>query len=453
MEYTSASSLRRKGNISYSHAVSRSVEFLSCAKTVLKIAKSRWQQQQAGDTTIKGNEWSENVELSDLELYDPTKHLIGSPLTNILEDALSLLRSMEIELAKLDSLVRRRGHSNDPTHEISVAVAAIESDAAELTAVVQAMDQRGSVGFRYHQQRQRHIKVIQEWFQTVAQQYAARLKDVLAVRASVLTDQAKRRGMFQATNNEKLSDTTSGSTLTIDNAFGRTDAMSAEAQQALFAPLPPRLNSVDVQQHAQFPGSNTSHTQLSAPASGQQYQSTYYGNGAGGRYSSDYSYGGNGRSRSTPYEQIRTDDKDSGGLSQNGGMRRRKQPTTTVDSGSLVDNNDGRTDVALKHQFAALEQRQRDRQTATRLKEARQAEQSLAALGTVFGKMSTLISQQSETLSKIEDDVEAAHFDVNAGHEEITTLYAIKKGNRMLIIKVFCLLNFLIVFMRFYVRK
>ena len=64
--------------------------------------------------------------------------------------------------------------------------------------------------------------------------------------------------------------------------------------------------------------------------------------------------------------------------------------------------------------------------------------------------MSTLISEQGEVLEKVEDDVEAAFVDVIAGQEELTKLYGIKKGNRPLIIKTFAILNFLIVFMRFY---
>jgi syntaxin 5 len=94
--------------------------------------------------------------------------------------------------------------------------------------------------------------------------------------------------------------------------------------------------------------------------------------------------------------------------------------------------------------------RQQERQSQQRLAEARQAERSLATLGTVFGKMSTLLSQQAEVVDKVEDDVEAALVDVSAGQQEITILYSIKKGNRALIIKVFAILIFFIIFMRIY---
>lgn len=100
-----------------------------------------------------------------------------------------------------------------------------------------------------------------------------------------------------------------------------------------------------------------------------------------------------------------------------------------------------------------IQVRQRKRQTQQRLEDAREAETMLGELGQMFGKMSTLISQQGETLEKIEDDVEAAYVDVAAGQEELTKLYSLKKGNRPLIIKTFLVLNFLIIFMKFYSRR
>jgi syntaxin 5 len=99
-----------------------------------------------------------------------------------------------------------------------------------------------------------------------------------------------------------------------------------------------------------------------------------------------------------------------------------------------------------------IQQRKQQRETQQRLNEAQQAETMLGELGQLFGKMSSLISQQGEVLEKIEDDVEAAHLDIIAGQEELTNLYSLKKGNRPLIIKTFLILNFLIVFMKAYKR-
>jgi len=98
----------------------------------------------------------------------------------------------------------------------------------------------------------------------------------------------------------------------------------------------------------------------------------------------------------------------------------------------------------------SIQTRRARRETAARLEQARGAERTLANLGTMFGKMADLVVAQGETIEKVEDDVEAAHVDVYAGHEEIQKLYGITKGNRGLILKVFSILIFFIIFMRFY---
>ena len=68
----------------------------------------------------------------------------------------------------------------------------------------------------------------------------------------------------------------------------------------------------------------------------------------------------------------------------------------------------------------------------------------------ISNRTQTLISQQSEQIDKIEDDVEAASLDVQAGQNSITEVYSLKKGNRPLILRVFAILIFVIIFMRFY---
>jgi hypothetical protein len=107
----------------FSHAVSRSNELLSCAKTAVKIAQRKHASSGAPtdtpDTPDTYNWWT--VKLTDLQLYDGSNQ---EPHVSheVLEDGLSLLRTMEGELKHLEGLVRRRGHTNDPTEEISLSV-------------------------------------------------------------------------------------------------------------------------------------------------------------------------------------------------------------------------------------------------------------------------------------------------------------------------------------------
>jgi hypothetical protein len=97
-----------------------------------------------------------------------------------------------------------------------------------------------------------------------------------------------------------------------------------------------------------------------------------------------------------------------------------------------------------------LQYRRQARETKVRLENARQAERTIHELGTMFSKMATLIHSQAQHIEKIEDDVELAQNDVAIGHEEITKLFDITKGNRLLIIKVFAVLIMMILFLRLY---
>jgi hypothetical protein len=81
----------------------------------------------------------------------------------------------------------------------------------------------------------------------------------------------------------------------------------------------------------------------------------------------------------------------------------------------------------------------------SRLKSAEQVERSIAQMGQLFSQMATLVMEQSETISRIEDDVEVGLEETKEAHVSMEQFYEISKGNRSLIIKVFFLLAFFIV--------
>jgi hypothetical protein len=501
----------------FSHAVSRSNELLSCAKTAVKIAQRKHASSGAPtdtpDTPDTYNWWT--VKLTDLQLYDGSNQ---EPHVSheVLEDGLSLLRTMEGELKHLEGLVRRRGHTNDPTEEISLSVKRLELDTQEVMDLIKTMIPLSARG-----QGQRHWQMLQQWFQSVVQQQGIRLKEILKVRGKVLAEQAQRRKRFQASSN---------TTNTTTNAQFDSPLFTAPAHRP--APVQP-VQPPPKQSQSQLPPvlSNGTHAHVPPPViNGNGASTTHvhgaHGNGAYGASSSNgngsaapaarttiaaspytapaattstatvtattsrptstlssstmaqqrprptsggYSYyGGNGPTGNSAYGGGAT----SGGYGRTGtggyggsaanasyyvggnsssssvggavsGMRQRRQ----VAASATTQDNDQSQDFAIQEQ---MQIRQQERKSQLRLKEARQAEKTLATVATLFGKMSTMISQQAEVVDKVEDDVEAAFLDVAAGHEEITTLYSIKKGNRALIIKVFGILIFFILFMRIY---
>jgi syntaxin 5 len=295
---------------------------------------------------------------------------------------------MKQSLTTLDSLVKRRGHTNDPTEEISRALRQFEDDAKELASLkVIPLPLASS-------QQKRHYEFVSAWLQAVASQQTQQLKEVMKTRGAVLNDQAQRRKMLNPAKASSKPQSTlrASSSISESPLFTMTGNGSTLQKSSLAAN-----------------GGTTS----SAPSSYGGY-SGYGGNGFGGDNGYGGGYGGGSGYGST-------------------GMRQRKAAHAT--------------EIDMQVQ---IQERQQKRQTQSRLESARQAEKSLAELSTLFGKMSTLIVQQGEVLEKVEDDVEAALGDVSAGEQEIQTLYKIKKGNRALILKVFGILIFFILFMRLY---
>jgi hypothetical protein len=484
------------------HAVSRSNELLSCAKTALKIAQS--------STIVDNNDNCENplthMSVESLCLNPMFRH--PPPTLAILEDGLTLLRAMEFSLHKLQALVRRRGHTNDPTEQISQLIHQLEQDTQELAEFVQGLSRRKTRS----KQASAHWQLIGTWFQLVASHQSVQLKEILKLRGTVLADQAQRRKLVSqqqqqqqqqqyksthggggpttstaavaAVRNPPRRPRTSGngnsthtntplfdsplftatqSTTMTATANHRTPAQSrngsannnnnnngsqAEAS-ATFAHPADAAGAASTFSKPPSSSSSTTTCSISTTSSSngggvstmakQPTASSYYASSSG--------YGG----AAVGAAATATGGGGYGGGSGGGyGMRQRKGPSSSSSNNknsTMTRQDESSTAVQMQMQ---IQERKQQRQTAQRVEEAQQAERQLGELGTLFGKMSTLISQQGEVLEKVEDDVEAALVDVTAGQEEITKLYHIKKGNRGLIIKTFAILIFLICFMRLY---
>ena len=409
-----------KGTATPSHAVSRTSELLSCARTALKIAKVRNPPPSPHDWWF--------IEASELELHQEQNHSQhqqqSHPQISVLsEDGLTLLRAMQVSLETLQLLVKRRGHVNDPTHEIASCTQQLETDAKELSTIVEQLK-----AFRSTGQHQKHLTLVAEWLQSTALQHTARLKEILKVRGTVLADQAQRRKLWNpqpvkvvgaSTATQKTLQESPLFTVTTSKPNGRISARNGRVAPTRHG----SFNGASSGVAATLAGNDAAGT-VSAPTS------SFGGSGYGG--GSSTGYGGYYGAAATS--------------AANMGIRQRR-PNASNSS----NNNNG---TLVNSEVAAVQEqvqvRHEKRQTQTRLEHAKQAEKSLAELSTLFGKMSNLIVSQGETLDKIEDDVEAAHTDVAAGQAEIQILYSLKKGNRALILKTFAVVIFVILFMRLY---
>lgn len=427
------------------HSVSRSNELLSCAKTAWKIQQQEHQQDPAAPPVATPN----------LQLASSS----NPPLSlTILEEGLTLLRSMDYGSKQLQKLVRRRGHTNDPTAEIAKLVQQLEQDTEELTEFCQQLLAKYN---RCRKQERRHWELVVQWFQQVAGHYSKQLQDCLKLRGEVLTEQAQqRRKLVDSTTKKKSSSSAASSSSNRASATPLFDSPLFQEQTTNPVKKKKQQQQPSTQQSALGNGTASSSTTTtssyqngtSAPASRNgAHQRAAPGRkpphyGAGSSTPAGYGSSNNG----TAHNYYGGGSTGYGGASYGGGggMRQRKSTYNTNGGGgnTMIDYQQ-EEETKVHYQ---IQQRQQQRQTQQRLDEAQQAETTLGELGQLFGKMSNLIVQQGETLEKIEDDVEAAHADVMAGSEEITKLYHIKKGNRPLIIKTFSILIFLIIFMRGY---
>ena len=354
-------------------SIDRSTEFLSCAKTALKIGKNRHKDDP---NPTPPNAWWE-MSPTDLRLMDPTPTHTRS--NEILEYGLALLRTMESELKQLESLVRRRGQTNDPTQAIATSTRRLEQDTKELTEWLPTII---PPTIRRNGQAYKHYNMIQEWFQQAANEQGKRLQEILKVRGKVLAEQARRRKQFQATSESKAGSTRKPIANNVNNnPLFQLAPPSAVVKTNYGNATNGKISSFHSESDGAVPLATTAAAPSSLPPS---YPSTAAAKTnqrppvAGG-----YSYypakptGGYGSA--SPYAPSAVGGYGGGAAAAAGGMRqRRAAAAAATDSGS----------AQLQQEQELLLIRQQERRSQQRLREAREAEKGLASLVGVFGKMS-----------------------------------------------------------------
>lgn len=520
------------------HAVDRSSEFLACARSALQMGQEKHrrlvqrQAENGGAVPIMSasdeDDGSPNLpeELlsmapSKLQLYSSapaaSRDIYASAGPSIDEDAplttdaLRLLSALDSNTATLSSLVRRRGHTNDPTARINETVGQFDEMAKELLEMVEQIKAEGTLPMefgsagggrkRMSQQRARHYEYVAKDLSAMADARVTKFKKMLEVREKVIRDQNERRRMLNPTtaastkrrgagsaaagassssassvaNSGSIAATITAKSTLIAGAKGGASQLSsplftvgAGSASAVRPPPPPARPANGAHASASVAARRTQAApnglhQSSAPPSMSSAGNGAYGgaNGSYGAYGGGGGYGGVGgsgyggmgmrRRPNAPGMPPSSASAAGNGYAGYGGQSyqygQQQQPYNPAYGDDDSKKTDGDDAAAVQN---SIQTRRARRETAARLEQARNAERTLANLGTMFSKMADLVVAQGETIEKVEDDVEAARVDVYAGHEEIQKLYGITKGNRGLILKVFGILIFFIIFMRFY---
>ncbi|KAL3764917.1 hypothetical protein ACHAWU_003777 [Discostella pseudostelligera] len=485
-----------------SHSVNRSTEFLSAARTAFKILQqqqhSRQQQLQSGggngnipnDTQQLLPEWMANLNPMELKLYqtssssyhNETDHNDTDNALSLIRDSQTLLQLLDAHLAELHTLVRRRGHTNDPTLEIQSLMEKFQESAREVKDVCDSLRLAGTRPYynNYNggtrsaassSHRRKHYEMLSQQLESLAKERTDQLKLELETRSQVLRDQSHRR-KFLASGAGGV-----GGPAAANSISSGSNAMSASLGTRRMQPLTrlPAQNTVALNAASQFQsplftatvGGSAATMNASASTTNNNAYAGYAGSSAtaiplvsttsatsiGGQVG----YAGYGGTLSPP-PSFAT------------GMRQRKQQNShpspyqmqsqqqstqpkshiQIDNGNEDNGYNEKYNKSSSSMTQQISMRREQRATHMRAQQARLAEKSIAELGVMFHKMSSLIVQQGETLERIEDDVESAGLDIDAGHDELVKVYGMTKGNRGLILKVFGVLIFLIIFMKLY---
>ena len=439
-----------------SKAVNRSSEFLSCCRTALKLGQQRYKQRQRQKQNGQASppndgkddefpDWLAEINPADLALYhappsSAVEQCNGHDTATLIKDSQTLLQLMDTQLSELHSLVRRRGHTNDPTLEIQTNMERFQESAKEVKVVCDSIKLEGSqpcktlhrgeyTNRRSSGQRRKHYELVSQQLEGRAKERTDQLKKELELRSKVLRDQTQRRKLLATGGGVARSNDSNGNTA------------RAQIPQPASRRLPAQSRIVSNKASSQF------HSPLFTATSGS-------GNIAA--YSSSYAGYGGAATASTATSNSATKEQGYAGYGGTAptfstGMRQRKhepiKSSIQIDNGADDDDKYSKSGSSVQEQITM---RREARATRNRAQQARAAERAIAELGGMFAKMSTLISQQGEMLERIEDDVEAAGAEIDAGHDELVKVYGMTKGNRGLILKVFAILIFLIIFMKLY---
>eukprot|EP01082_Thalassiosira_pseudonana_P005738 g5293.t1 g5293 contig2:178726-180262(+) len=140
----------------------------------------------------------------------------------LLRDTSSLLSHLDAQLSSLHSLVRRRGHTNDPTLEIQSLLSKFQEGAQELSEICTSLRKAGAlpytvdnaaadagatsryeldnpyIGMKSSMQRRRHYELLASQVEMEGKERMDKLKKELEMRSVVLREQVSHRKKFLA---------------------------------------------------------------------------------------------------------------------------------------------------------------------------------------------------------------------------------------------------------------
>mmetsp|Transcript_1758 Transcript_1758/g.2372 ORF Transcript_1758/g.2372 Transcript_1758/m.2372 type:complete len:356 (+) Transcript_1758:84-1151(+) len=287
-------------------------------------------------------------------------------------------------ISQLEKLVKRTGCHNDPTDEISEVSEYFKKDLGELTTELTALERLAEATASKNSQRFRHYTFVVEVLKGIAADHTKKFQKALEQRTVVMKDQNERRKLYSHSKRPPM----------------------VNLNSPLFAPPPQNPPSSQ--------GSTAQANVGTQDGKGMAKTSSFSKGPSLLKTTPPTSGTGTGVYSDVPLDPIET----------TSGLRRRPQ------TGSSAQNR----------MVAQVQMHELQNTSQQRMEEAHAVERMVSELGTLFTKMASMVAQQGEVITRIDDDVELAHAGIQSGHLELTKFYSIIKGNRSLIIKIFIIL-------------
>ncbi|CAI5741848.1 unnamed protein product [Hyaloperonospora brassicae] len=305
------------------------------------------------------------------------------------------LRQQELCLRELQALVGKKSIlGDDPSAQIATLTDVLKKELGAVERSIQLLQQTVNA------QRGRHVQHHQAHFSIVCQSLKARCaKSVQAFHhalqhhTAAIRERSSRRSRFSHGGGHPM--------------------------VHLSAPLFARTAAAGVREHQVLP--TTSHAPLQPQQSQPQHEST--------------AAAGNGAQKSAALVPTKPGAMSSlGSLDAGPGLRRRANLGANPFMQQRTPLPGGVGGMQQQQQYRPREDNQ------TRYNNAAQVESTIVEITGMYTRMATMVAEQGEIISRIDDDMDIAQTNVEAAHDELLKLFHMVQGNRSLILKLFLVL-------------
>mmetsp|Transcript_1940 Transcript_1940/g.3194 ORF Transcript_1940/g.3194 Transcript_1940/m.3194 type:complete len:410 (-) Transcript_1940:27-1256(-) len=358
----------------------------------------------------------------------------------------SYLDGNETLVRRMNKLIERKEFSNDPTAEMQEISSSFQGNMLTIQKDVSRLDKEAVI-VGQGKEAVEHRKLIVQNLKKMLTNHVSAFKNAVKVHAENVEQRNKRVGgkYGQVSAVSAMNSESASKYAMFSNPSARAELPSMSRQQELrnrrggsqltqhqyaTEPTPFSSDASGVDNNNDVPYDAPSSQRNVAPASTDSAEDAYENDKKYGKTGAPSSSGGNLRGTGA------AGGAGSGVFNRGAAKTSGSAPNSTGSlrpvGGGFVGNSQAQSQQQVQRPASMYDR--------YRLQQAQQAESTVAQMGQLFSQMATLVSEQSEVIMRIEDDVEAGLVETLEAQGHLQTVHDITKGNRGLIIKIFLLL-------------